>query len=256
MVDAFPVRLAPTDEERTVRVYTPAAHAGGDRRFPVLYMLDGHNLFDDADAIHGRAWRLGTHLDAHGPELIVVGIDAAPGERRSDEYTPWPITDPRHEPRPDGIGNGGGGRAFVDWLVADLKPAIDARYRTDPTATALAGASLGGLMAIYGAAAHPTVFRRAAAFSAATVVNERDLTAFLEGRDLGEVERLYADVGTHEWDDATENAEYRASCARVAAVLAMRVRRFRFDVIDGGEHHEAAWAARLGDVLGFLYGAA
>jgi hypothetical protein len=86
------------------------------------------------------------------------------------------------------------------------------------------------------------------------VVNERDLTAFVEHRDLSAVERLYVDVGTHEWPDPAENDAYRASCARVAAVLATRVRRFRFDVIDGGAHHEASWAARLGDVLGFLYG--
>lgn len=254
MVDVFPVHLSTTGEARTVRVYTPDAHAAGDRRFPALYMLDGHNLFDDADASYGRAWRLGAHLDAHGPEVIVVGIDAAAGERRSDEYTPWRITHPRHELHPDGVGDGGGGGAFVDWLVHELKPTIDARYRTDPDATALAGASLGGLMAIYGAAAYPTVIRRAAAFSAATQVNERDLIPFLAGRELSAVERLYVDVGTHEWPDPAECDEYRAAGARVAAVLATRVRRFRFDVIDGGEHHEASWAARLGDVLAFLYG--
>ena len=254
MVDVFPVHLTPTGEERTVRVYTPAAHATGDRRYPVLYMLDGHNLFDDADASYGRAWRLGAHLDTHGPEVIVVGIDAAPGERRSDEYTPWSITHPRHEPHPDGVGDGGGGRAFVDWLVRELKPAIDARYRTDPTATALAGASLGGLMAIYGAAAHPSVIRRAAAFSASIEVNERDLIPYLERRDLSALERLYLDVGTHEWSDPADCDAYRAACARAAAELATRVRRFRFDVIDGGAHHEASWAARLGDVLAFLYG--
>ena len=253
MVDVFPVHLTPTAEARTVRVYTPTAHAAGDRRLPVLYMLDGHNLFDDVDASYGRAWRLGAHLEAHGPEVIVVGVDAAAGERRSDEYTPWRITHPRHELHADGIGDGGGGGDFVDWLVRELKPTIDARYRTDPAATALAGASLGGLMAIYGAAAYPTIIRRAAAFSAATLVNERDLVPFLEGRDVSTLERLYVDVGTHEWPDAVENDEYRASCARVAASLATRVRRFRFDVIDGGEHSEASWAARLGDVLDFLY---
>jgi predicted alpha/beta superfamily hydrolase len=233
MVEVFPVHLTSADEARTVRVHTPAAHAGGDRRFPVLYMLDGHNLFDDSDATYGRAWRLGAHLDAHGPEVIVVGIDAAPHE--------------------GGIGKGGGGMAFVEWLVRELKPAIDARYLTDPTASALAGASLGGLMAIYGAAAHPTVFRRAAAFSAAAEVNERDLTALVDPRDGRGAPRLYVDVGTHEWPDPAENDGYRASCARVAALLATRVRRFRFDVIEGGEHHEASWAARLGDVLDFLY---
>lgn len=254
MVETFTAALPPDGAPRTVRVHTPAAHAAGERRFPVLYMLDGHNLFDDADATYGRAWRLGAHLDAHGPELIVVGVDAAPGEHRSDEYTPWPISHPLHERRPDGVGDGGGGIAYVDWLVRDLKPTIDARYRTDPDATALAGASLGGLMAIYGAAAHPTVFRRAAAFSAATVVVEPELVAFLTDRDLSAIERLYVDVGTHEWPDPAQNEDYRASCGRVAAVLATRVRRFRFDVIDGGEHHEAAWEARLGSVLAFLYG--
>ena len=255
MIDTFPVRLTPSASERTVRVHTPTAHADGEQRFPVLYMLDGHNLFADAAATYGRAWRLADHLGAPVPDLIVVGIDAAPGPHRIDEYTPWPIPHGPNEGHADGVGNGGGGRAFVDWIVRELKPMIDARYRTDPAATALAGASLGGLMAIYGAAAHPTVFRRAAAFSAAVVVNEADLTAFVDGRDLGAVERMYLDVGTHEWPDTAENDDYRAACARVARLLGTKVRRFRFDVIDGGEHNEAAWEARLEDVLAFLYGA-
>ncbi len=254
MVETFAVRLTPFATDRIVRVHTPAGYAEDERRFPVLYMFDGHNLFADADATYGRAWRLGAHLDAHGPEIIVVGVDAAPGERRSDEYTPWPITYRLHERRADGVGNGGGGRAFVDWLVDELKPFIDARFRTIPDANALAGASLGGLMAIYGAAARPTVFRRSAAFSAAVSVNEPDLTTFLEGRDLSALERLYIDVGTHEWPDPAVNADYRAACARVVGVLGPAVRRFRFDVIDGGEHGEASWEARLADVLTFLYG--
>ena len=83
--------LGPTAADRTVRVYLPPGHGDTDARYPVLYMLDGQNLFADADATFGRAWRLGEHLDTHGPALIVVGIDSAPGGWRRDEYTPWPV---------------------------------------------------------------------------------------------------------------------------------------------------------------------
>jgi predicted alpha/beta superfamily hydrolase len=256
MVETFRTSIAPlgpAGADRTVRVYLPPGHDAAARH-PVLYMLDGQNLFDDADATFGRAWRLGAHLDAHGPAVIVVGLDSPRDERRSDEYMPWPSARAVARHGPDAPGVGGRGHALLDWVAHELKPAIDARYRTDPDATALAGASLGGLMAIYGACAFPAVFRRAAAVSAAVVANEAELVAYLEGRDLSGIERLYVDVGTEEWPDAAENADYLRACRSVAALLAGRVGRFHFAVVDGGTHHESSWGARLSEVLGFLYG--
>jgi len=257
MVETFRTSIAPlgpVGRERTVRVYLPPGYGDADTRYPVLYMFDGQNLFADADATYGRAWRIGEHLDAHGPALIVVGIDSPRDERRSDEYTPWPIARAVARHGPDAPGVGGRGHALLDWIARELKPTIDARYRSDPDATALAGASLGGLMAIYGASAFPELFRRAAAVSAAVVVNEAELGSFLAGRDLSAVERLYVDVGTAEWPDAAENADYLRACRATSAHLAGRIRRFRFEVVEGGTHHESSWGARLGEILGFLYG--
>ena len=108
-------------------------------------------------------------------------------------------------------------------------------------------------MAIYGACAFPKTFRRAAAVSAAVVVNEAELAAYLEGRDLSAVERLYVDVGTQEWPDAVQNADYLRACRAISARLADRIRRFRFEIVEGGTHHESSWGARLGSILGFLY---
>jgi len=150
------------DFSRPVAVYLPAGYdEREERRYPVLYMQDGQNLFDAERAyIPGQHWRLREAADAAISErkvlpVIIVGIDHA-GTARIDEYTP--TKDPRFK---------GSGRAdeYARLLLEQLKPLIDARFRTKPEDTAVGGSSLGGLVSIHLALKHPDVFSRAAILS-------------------------------------------------------------------------------------------
>jgi predicted alpha/beta superfamily hydrolase len=127
---------------RDIYVYLPRTYAESDRRFPVMYMQDGQNLFDRATSF-GEEWGVDQILESAAPgrtEAIVVGI-ANTGDTRCDEYSPF--RDPK-------LGGGAGDR-YLAFLTDTVKPAVDSRFRTLPgrEATGIAGSSMGGLISLY-----------------------------------------------------------------------------------------------------------
>ncbi len=145
---------------RRIWIYLPESYVSGKKHYPVMYMHDGQNIFDDATAAFGE-WGVDEALDTLGPqygELIVVGIDHA-GSKRMNEYSPYDM--PAH-----GAGEGG---QYVDFLVKTLKPFIDQRYRTmkEASHTFIAGSSMGGLISFYALLKYPKVFGGAGVFSPA-----------------------------------------------------------------------------------------
>jgi metallo-beta-lactamase class B len=145
---------------RRVWIYLPPDYEKTKKRYPVLYMHDGQNVFDDATSFVGE-WGVDEALDTLSRSVrgaIVVAIDHG-GDQRFDEYSPW-----SHERY-----GGGKGAQYVEFIVQTLKPYIDRHYRTrrDASHTAIAGSSLGGLISLYAALAHPNVFGKAAVFSPA-----------------------------------------------------------------------------------------
>ncbi|TDN38982.1 alpha/beta hydrolase [Hymenobacter sp. UV11] len=149
---------------RRVWVYLPPDYGTGERRYPVLYLQDGQNVFDQYTSFAGE-WGVDETLDqlaAHGQDptgCLVIAVDNV-DKHRLDEYSPW------RNPR---IRRGGEGEQYVDFLVDTLKPFIDHHYRTRPerAATYVAGSSMGALIATYAALRHPAVFGGVGAFSPA-----------------------------------------------------------------------------------------
>lgn len=145
--------------ERTLRVYVPPGYDTDTVRYPVIYMMDGQNLFDAATSYAGE-WGVDELMDARAadglPSAIVVGIDHA-GDMRIMEYTPW--AHPEY--------GGGLGRFFARWWADSIKPFIDSTYRTlpDRSHTFMAGSSLGGLMSSYMVAEHNDILGGAAIIS-------------------------------------------------------------------------------------------
>ena len=146
---------------RRVWLYLPPGYTASQRRYPVLYMHDGQNVFDQRTSFAGE-WGVDETLDslnALGDSgVIVVAVDNG-GTRRFDEYSPW--TNAKY--------GGGQGDAYVDFLVQTLKPYVDQHYRTLPDRlhTGIAGSSMGGLISLYAALKYPDVFGRVGVFSPA-----------------------------------------------------------------------------------------
>jgi predicted alpha/beta superfamily hydrolase len=227
---------------RDIVVYLPPSYERDERRYPVVYMQDGQNLFDDRTAFAG-AWKVDHAVEdasRAGVEAIIVAIPNM-GHDRLNEYSPWP--DSRH--------GGGRGDAYVEFVASTLKPRIDADLRTlsERESTGIAGSSMGGLISLYAFLRAPTTFGLCGAMSPALWFADARIhdyladAPFLPGR-------IYLDCGTREGE--REIADVRRVCD------ALRSKGYRsavelLCVIEAGAaHHEPAWAARTRRMLDFL----
>lgn len=233
---------------RRLFVYMPDEYEGDDkeRRFPVLYMFDGHNVFYDETATYGKSWGMKEYLERHHTPLIVVGVECNhEGRRRLEEYSPYPgsiVGDPIRSAQ---------GSVTMEWIVNTLKPMIDEAFPTLPGRehTAIAGSSMGGLMAVYAGTVYNYVFSKAAALSPSVSIDLPGLLADIEGSGIGQDTRIYMDVGTDEmgtdrrWYQDIELVEQALFRKGVIPCLRM---------VAGGTHSEASWEKRIPAFLDHL----
>jgi predicted alpha/beta superfamily hydrolase len=237
--------------DRDITIYLPPGYNDRhDVRYPVLYMQDGQNLFEPERAfIPGQHWRLAEAADekighrAVRP-IIIVGIDNAPS--RIDEYTPT------H----DAVRHGGGkADDYGRMLIEELKPVIDAGYRTLPDMpnTALGGSSLGGLATLYLGLTHPEVYGHIAVMSPSVWWDNRAVMAEVDRYDFNTPQRprIWLDMG------GREGVEGLADARLLRDRLRMRGWRRDDDLHyfedRRADHSERAWAKRVPDVLEFLF---
>ena len=241
---------------RGVVVWLPPGYdAEPARRYPVLYLQDGQNVFDAATSAFGVEWRADEAADRlirakAIPPIILVAIDNTPD--RIGEYTPVP--DPARKV-------GGDGPKYARFVVEELKPFIDAAYRTKPgrASTAVGGSSLGGLAAMEMALDHPEVFGLCAAVSPSIWWADDRLIA--DAKAKGQAARrvkFWIDMGTREGvgkDDAISPHVDRArKLAKALEDAGLKPERdVHLEIIVGGEHGEKDWAARFDRVLIYLF---
>lgn len=235
--------------ERDLIVYLPPGYEKQpERRFPVLYLQDGQNLFDGATSfVPGMDWRVGQtadHLIGIGAvePLIIVGIYNL-GEQRIREYTPS---------RMPKLGGGSANR-YAKFLTDEVKPFINHEYRTlgDAGNTGLGGSSLGGLVSLYVGLKFSQVYGKVAALSPSVWWNQRVMHRFAATLRVGKRPRIWLDVGTAEGRQTVRDVEnFRDVLMKKGWQLEADL---HFELAEGAEHNEAAWASRIGSVLQFLY---
>ena len=242
------VASAHLDADRDVLVYLPPGYEASTDPCPVLYLHDGQNLFDPKTAhVTGQHWRVGETTEAlvtagEIPPLIVVGV-ANTGASRIHEYTPTK----------DARLGGGLADRYGRFLVEELKPFIDATYRTRPDAeaTGLGGSSLGGLVSLHLGLAYPHVFGRLAVLSPSVWWDRRVILSTVRRTRPRPPLRIWVDMGTAEGRRALDDARM-LKAALVGA--GWRVGRdLHYAEYEGGTHSEAAWSARFGTVLRWLF---
>jgi predicted alpha/beta superfamily hydrolase len=254
MFDHFIVNIIPFNRERMVRVYLPKSYyEDPSKKYPVLYMHDGQNLYKDEDASYGMSWVISDYLDESGLELIVVGIDCADGLQRLDEYGPWITKALDDMLTEENQTIGGEGKAYIDYLVHELKPLIDRKYRTKPDETSMAGSSMGGLISTYAACVYPTIFKRVVSVSSAYWFNQEEIEELIQRSDLSSVERFYLDIGTEEASAGIDHQLYINSSQKIYELLKNKIKDCTFEVVEGAVHNEIAWRKRVPEIFKFLY---
>jgi predicted alpha/beta superfamily hydrolase len=256
-VDIVPFTSETFHNTRKLRVWLPGNYFSphnASRKYPVLYLQDGQNLFDDATAFAGE-WHVDETVDHlvgsfKIAPMIVVGIDHA-GEQRAVEYLPYP--DP-HNPAAAEVK----GKEYPRFLVREVMPFIEKRYRvaTGAANTGIGGASYGGIASLYAALQYPRTFGKVLVESPSLFVGDQQLLRDSEkAKQLPE--RMFLAVGTTEGREAEHNALQVKVTEELAAILrkkGMGANRLKFVVEEGAHHNEEAWSRRLPDALLFLYG--
>lgn len=230
---------------RTLMVYLPPSYGENAlKRYPVVYMHDGQNLFDAATSSFGVEWQVDENIDAlvaagHMDEVIVVGLYNTPN--RIWEYTPCC----------DATYGGGGADAYERFLIDTVKPFVDRSFRTLPgkDSTAVMGSSLGGLLSFYLARRNPTVFGKAGCLSSSFWWDDEALTVEVEASTAHVPVKLYLDAGTSN-DGLPETTRMDSALVADGYVQGRDVDLF---VAQGGSHNEASWAARVAVPLAWLF---
>ena len=244
------------NNDRNVIVYLPPGYdANKTERYSVFYLHDGQNIFDGATSyIPGQEWRMdetAQSLIAAGKidPLIIVGVYNA-GAERVNEYTP--VADARYKA-------GGKADLYGRMLVEELKPFIDANYRTrkDAKHTGLGGSSLGGLVSMYLGLKYPNVFSRLAVVSPSVWWGDKQIVHYTEAISGKPSLRVWLDIGTKEGRDAKDAQETVDGARLLRDTLVKKGWQLGKDLkyfeAPEAEHNERAWAARAAPMLEFLF---
>ena len=230
--------------ERTLRLYLPPSYESApDKRYPVIYMHDGQNLFDDATSYAGE-WGVDETMDAfartRGFEAIVVGIDNG-GDERLRELSPW--TNARY--------GAAQGEQYMAFVVDVVKPFVDTHYRTRPDRedTAIAGSSMGGLISHYALLRYPQVFGKAAIFSPSYWYSN-EVYVQTKAHPWPAGTRSYFYIGGREGDESVADVQ------RMLPLLAPpdhAVRDVTLHVEPDAQHDERAWRAEFPRAVAWLF---
>ena len=236
-VSSFTINAPQLSGERKIWIYLPFNYKETDKKFPVIYMHDGQNLFDSFTSFAGE-WRIDEVLDSLKAESIVIGIENG-GDKRINELTPY--TNEKY--------GGGDGDKYLDFLVNTLKPYVDENYHTltDRSNTTIFGSSLGGLISFYAILKYPKVFGKAGVFSPSFWFSEDmyDLVHNTETIDA----RIYFMAGDHESSETITDLE------RMEELVKHKIKdkkQFRKKIVHNGRHNETLWTNEFEDAYLWL----
>ncbi len=240
------------EHSRDIIVYLPPSYQHDqDKRYPVLYMHDGNNLFNAATSF-GDEWNVDEHMEhliqtGQIKEALIIGIYNT--ENRDFEYTWNAMTNK------NGQVEGGGGPKYARFIVEELKPFIDSEYRTKPDreSTGIAGSSLGGLISFYMGLHYDDVFSHIGVLSPSLWWNNEQSLADVE--TLPQDLKIWVDMGTEEGGDPDETlAKTQDFVNCIASKGYVHGENLLFWLAEGADHSEASWSDRVDRMLCFFFG--
>ncbi len=237
---------------RSLRIYLPDGYDdSSDRRYPVLYMHDGQNVFAHPESALMDTWCANWVLDGlmHQGRVepwIVVAIDSR--DNRLSEYSPW------DEPRSQVLARGD---SYARFIVETLKPTVDSHLRTrrGPEWTGVMGSSLGGLISLYLGWRHPELFGRIGGMSPSVMWSYGRMFEQWRAHTY-RWSRIYLDAGEHEMVDPVGYPMFYGQATRDFYFhlkgLGYGDHELRLVLEPNAHHDERAWQRRLPEALSWL----
>lgn len=251
-IEEFSLDISPLSQNpRKIWVYLPKSYDHTKKKYDVLYMFDGHNLFDDSLATYGKSWGIRDYLDENGIDLIVIGQDCNHGgSKRMDEYCPmeaerlWGDAPIYAE-----------GDITAEWFVNVLKKECEKRYRIYKTRnhTGIGGSSMGGLMAEYMMAKYSHVYGSAACISPAHYYCWEGLNQMIADGKI-ENSRIFLSYGSREITGSDERwALMMESLLHISHQFEEKGCTCYPYLQNGGNHSEASWEKMVPVFLKWMY---
>ncbi|MCA0932764.1 alpha/beta hydrolase [Lutimonas saemankumensis] len=236
--------MLPLNKKRRIWIYLPEEYENDQKKYPVLYMHDGQNLFDATTSFSGE-WQVDETLDklkdSIGLELIVVAIDHG-GAERIDEYSPWNL---------ENYPTNAEGDQYVRFISENLKPYVDENYRTLKEAenTGIMGSSLGGLISFYTAIEYPEVFGIAGIFSPSFPLVDEEIEISQRNPELQKL-RIYFMSGGREGHNVVKEMKLMSEKMIQSGIP---VENIYTRVNPVGEHNEKLWKAEFERAVIWLF---
>ena len=248
--------FTPSQDIRPLHIWLPDDYDSTDERYPVMYMFDGHNLFEDSSATYGTCWGLKDFFEGWPKKMICVGLECSHrGRERLKEYCPYHFNDSY-------FGDlHGTGVQTLDWMAGTLKPYIDENFRTYSfrEATGLGGSSMGGLMSLYGIIHYNTVFSKAACLSSTVTPCRDELLEEIAQAPLNPDTRVYLSWGEREgrWSAEKLNDNFDRDTAHCNQAICRALDKKGVTtwlyLQKRGGHCEADWAKQVPGFMDFLW---
>jgi len=236
------IEMLGLDRDRQLRIYLPKNYTKSTLKYPVLYMHDGQNLFDNSTSYSGE-WGVDESLNelslSSNLDIIVVGIDNGQ-EKRMNELSPW-------ENKKYGKAEG---EKYMEFIVNQVKPFIDSTYRTIPNRenTAIMGSSMGGLISHYAMYKYPEVFGKAAIFSASYWYSD-EVYDFTRNNPIPKDTQLFLMVGKKEGDMLS----YYQRMYDVILEAGLPKNKITLIIDPEGEHNEKLWRKQFVPAIKCLF---
>jgi predicted alpha/beta superfamily hydrolase len=256
-VEIVPFTSKTFNNTRNLRILLPPGYhdmTNRHRKYPVMYMQDGQNLYDNATTAFGHEWQVDETMQRLWSEhkvepMLIVGIDNA-GEKRGEEYLPYPDNNSPQVTHPRAADYG-------TFLIDEVMPYIAKHYRVKPGPenTGIGGSSYGGLVSLYTVMKHPGIFGHVLLESMPLHIQDEQLI-----RDAQTCkqwpQKIFLGIGTNETPSKEGSDLHVSSTRRLADVLhsqGLGDNRVKLVVTDGAEHNEQAWSARFPGAMEFLW---
>lgn len=238
-VSTFTIEAPQLETQKIIWVYLPKNYQNSKKAYPVIYMHDAQNLFDDKTSYVGE-WKIDEYFDTIDEnESVIIGIEHGK-EKRIDELTPF---------KTETYG-GGKGELYLDFIVHTLKPKIDSTYPIiqDPKHTTIFGSSLGGLISLYAVLKYPKIFGNAGIFSPAFWINP-EIYDMVKSVQIPKDSRFFFLAGTDESESMISDMD---SMVKLLLAKGVKTTHIVNKAIEGGKHNEGMWSTYFPEAYQWL----